>query len=85
MVIHAISKAPETTTAPLEASPGLAAIICGLLTRDPAARLTLSQLRLHEWLTDGNKQALPPQPIMKITVSAEDIEQAFSNRKAVAV
>ena len=48
-------------------------------------KATVVQLRLDEWLTDKGKQPLPVQPVMKIEVTAEEIEQAISNRKAIAV
>ena len=71
--------------APPEASEGLGQIIEGLLTKDPATRLTLVQLRLNEWLTDGGKQPLPVQPVVKIEVTEEEIEQAVHHRAAIAV
>ena len=55
------------------------------MTKDPADRMTLNQLRLHEWLTDADKQPLPVQPVVKVELTAEDIEQAISNRAAIAV
>ena len=55
------------------------------MTKDLADRMTLNQLRLHEWLTDADKQPLPAQPVVKVELTAEDIEQAISNRKAIAI
>ncbi|KOO20850.1 calcium calmodulin-dependent protein kinase kinase 1 [Chrysochromulina tobinii] len=85
LLMETIANAPERAVAPEKTSPGLASVIEGLLTREVATRLTLVQLRLHEWLTEGGTQPLPPQPIMKIQVTPAEIEQAFTNRKAVAV
>lgn len=45
--------------APAEASAGLASVIERLLTRDPAQRLTLQQLRHDTWLTDQGTQPMP--------------------------
>ena len=71
--------------APPEASPGLASVIERLLTRDPAQRLTLAQLRHDPWLTDDGAQILPIQPVVKVEISEEEIEQAVTNRAAIAV
>jgi serine/threonine protein kinase len=68
----------EVTPAPKEVSAGIGAVIEGLLTRDFERRLTLMQLRTHKWLTDGDRQVLPPQPVMLVEVTPEEIEQAFS-------
>ena len=84
LLMKAISEAPDTVAAPVEASAGLGGLISGLLTRDVAKRLTLIQLRLHPWLTDDGKQPLPNQPVVKIQVTEEEIAQAISNRAAIA-
>jgi serine/threonine protein kinase len=68
LLMQAISGAEAVTPAPPEAPAGLKEVVEGLLTRDPATRLTLTQLRLHPWLTDGGKQPLPRQPVMKVEV-----------------
>ena len=62
----------------------LTAVIEGLLTKDVANRLTLNQLRVHPWLTQREKQPLPMQPVMQVHVTQEEIEQAFTNRQAIA-
>ena len=62
----------------------LTAVIEGLLTKDVASRLTLNQLRHHQWLTQKKKQPLPMQPVMQVHVTPEEIEQAFTNRQAIA-
>jgi len=85
LLMQDIKDAPEVVKAPPEASAGLGAVIEALMTRDMGKRLTLNQLRLHEWLTDHEKQPLPSQPVMMIEVTAEEIEQAISNRKAIKV
>jgi len=83
LLMEAIKNAEPVTKAPHEASPALAAVIEGLLTADPAKRLTLVKLRSHKWLTDNDRQVLPPQPVMHVEVTPEEIEQAFSNRAAM--
>lgn len=58
LLLQAISAAPDQVTPPSEVlAAGLQAIIAGLLTRDPATRLTLVQLRLHQWLTAADRAA----------------------------
>ena len=69
---------------PPEASSGLKGAIEGLLTRDPGSRLTLNQLRRSEWLTEGDRQPLPMQPMLQVEVSEEEIALAFTKREAVA-
>ena len=83
LLMEAIKGAEGVTRAPKEASAGLASVIEGLLTRDTETRLTLMALREHPWLTDNGKMVMPPQPVMHVEVSAEEIEQAFSNRAAM--
>jgi serine/threonine protein kinase len=76
LLMEAIAAAPKRVAAPEEAiAVGLRSVIEGLLTRDPAKRLTLHQLRLHDWPTSRGSDPLPPQPIMHIEVSQEEIEQ----------
>jgi serine/threonine protein kinase len=83
LLMEQIQQAEEVTPAPKEVSAGIGAVIEGLLTRDFERRLTLVQLRAHKWLTDGDRQVLPPQPVMLVEVTPEEIEQAFSNRAAM--
>jgi serine/threonine protein kinase len=83
LLMEQIQQAEEVTPAPKEVSPGVGAVIEGLLTRDIERRLTLMQLRAHKWLTDGDRQVLPPQPVMHVEVTPKEIEQAFSNRAAM--
>jgi hypothetical protein len=85
LLMQAIAEAPEQVSPPSEASAGLANVIRGLLTRTPATRLTLAQLRHDPWLTKEGSQHLPVQPVVKVEVSAEEIAQAVSNRAAIAV
>ena len=85
LLLEAIAQAPATTEAPPEASPGFKSLIEGLLTRDPSHRLTLNQLRMHDWLTVNVTEPLPPQPVMNVEVTDEDIERAVGNRAAIAV
>jgi len=63
---------------------GLAEVVEGLLTKDVDTRLTLNALRFHPWLTDNDKQPLPMQPVMQVEVTPEEVEQAFTNRQAIA-
>lgn len=100
LLMEAIKNAPEHVPAPaelLEAAKaeggaagkgggvqGLADVIQGLLTKDPAKRLSLQQLRVHPWLTDGDAQPVPSQPVSKIELSEEEINQAVTNRAAIA-
>jgi serine/threonine protein kinase len=63
---------------------GLVSVIQGLLTKDPAARLSLHQLRDHPWITDGGRQPVPPQPVAHIELTDEEINQAVTNRAAIA-
>ena len=83
LLMEQIQQAEEVTPAPRGVSAGIGAVIEGLLTRDFERRLTLMQLRAHKWLTDGDRQVLPPQPVMLVEVTDEDIAQAFSNRAAM--
>ncbi len=86
LLLKAISEAPESTPAPPEVEAmGLRLVIEGLLTRDPATRLTLAQLRLNAWLSDNNRQPLPLQPERNVEVSPEEIEQAVTNRAGIKV
>ena len=85
LLMREIASAPERTAGPASASAGLRAVIEGLLTRDPATRLTLVQMRLHPWLTNQGKAPLPLQPVLQVEVSPEEIAQAFTNRQAIAV
>lgn len=68
LLMSKIANAEPRTAAPPEASAGLASVIESLLTREPANRLTLIQLRLHAWLTNNDEQPLPKQPVMKVEV-----------------
>ena len=84
LLLKQISEAAEITPAPPEVQEmGLREVIGGLLTRDPATRLTLAQLRLNAWLTDYDKQPLPLQPESNVKVSPEEIEQAVTNRSTI--
>jgi len=84
LLLKQISEASEITPAPPEVQEmGLREVIGGLLTRDPATRLTLAQLRLNAWLTDHDKQPLPLQPESNVQVSPEEIEQAVTNRSTI--
>jgi len=85
LLMSAIRDVGPQISAPAEAGPGLARVLEALLTKDTKTRLTLNQLRLDDWLTDAGKQPLPVQPVVKVVVTAEEIEQAISNRKAIAV
>ena len=84
-MIRDIAETEAFVPAPGVASPELATIIEGLLRSDMDTRLTLGQLRLNDWLTDCGANPLPPQPIWLIEPSEEDIEQAVTNRAAIAV
>ena len=81
LLMEEIQQCAETTSPPTEASPMLASVITGLLTKDPAKRLTLNQLRLHAWLTSDGKEPLPQQPTTAIHVTEEEIELAFTASK----
>ena len=85
LLMEAIRDAPVHVDAPPGVSAGLGKLICGLLTKEPAHRLTLAQMRMDPWLTDGEKQPLPVQPVVKIEVTPEQMEQALSIRAALAV
>jgi hypothetical protein len=84
LLMNAIQQAPDKVTAPKAATAGLKTVIEGLLTKDPASRLTLNKLRLDDWLTFGGKQPLPQQKLELIELTPEEIELAFSNRQAIA-
>lgn len=112
LLMREIADAPECVSPPAEASAGLGKVIEGLLTRDPAARLTLNQMRHHEWLTAytdvgrtaatattsaavvdafgsrlrrAGRAKLPDQPVANLDrATPQEIEQAFSNRQAIA-
>jgi len=85
LLMEAIKQAPAQVPAPKEAVvANFRAVIEGLMTRDPQHRLTLNQLRMHPWLTNDDKVTLPQQPVMKVNVTQEEIEQAVSNRAAIA-
>jgi hypothetical protein len=66
------------------AESGLAEVIRGLLTKDVASRSTLTSLRHHPWVTRGEQQPVPMQPVIKIEVTAEEVARAFTNRQAMA-
>ena len=85
LLMEAIRDAPKAVAWPREADAGLGGTISGLLTKEPATRLTLAQLRMNPWLTDQDKQPMPVQPVVKIEVTPEQIEQALSIRAALAV
>ena len=63
---------------------GLGAVISGLLTKDVVNRTTLSQLRHHTWLTIGDTQPLPGQPVGQVFVSEAEVAMAFTNRQEIA-
>lgn len=84
LLMEKIRDAPAQVPSPPEASAALGGVIESLLTHDSGTRLTLSQLRHHSWLTDDGAQPLPIQPVVKIEVTAEEIEVAVSNRAAIA-
>ena len=84
LLMSAVQKAPERVDGPKEASASLREVIGDLLTRDPAQRLSLNQLRQHAWLTESGQQPLPMQPAMQVQVTPEEVALAFSNRQAIA-
>ena len=84
LLMSAIQNAPKVVDGPKEASSSLRDVIGALLTRDPAQRLSLNQLRQHAWLTDGGQQPLPMQPVLQVQITPEDVALAFSNRQAKA-
>lgn len=84
LIMQQIKEAPPVMAAPPPASPGLGKVIGGLMTRDPAERLTLNNLRTHPWLTVDGQQPLPMQPVMQVEVTPEEVAQAFTNRAAIA-
>ena len=83
LLMASISNAPDKVPAPAVATKGLKAVVEGLLTRSPAKRLTLNQLRLHSWLTKHSSQPLPQQPMIPVSVTEEEIAQAFTSRAAM--
>ena len=83
LLMQDIAECAPIIDAPPEASKGLDGVIRGLLTKDPATRLTLTQLRLHDWLTDDGKKSLPVQPVIKIRVTEEEVAQAVTNRALI--
>ena len=83
LLMQDIAECAPVLDAPKETSEGLGGVIRGLLTRDVAKRITLSNLRLHEWLTDESAQPLPVQPVVKIEVTDEEIAQAVTNRALI--
>ena len=85
MLMQAIQQVEEVVPAPAEATAELGGVIEGLMTRDPANRLTLNRLRLHPWLTNASQQPMPEQPVVQIEVTAEEISLAFSNRESIKV
>lgn len=78
LLMEKIQQCDATVSPPTEASPKLASVIRGLLTKDPARRLTLNQLRLHAWLTSDGKEPLPQQPHTSIHVTEEEISEAVT-------
>ena len=84
LLMREIASTPPTVPPPTEASAGLQAVITGLLTKDLNTRLTLNQLRHHDWLTTQGAVPLPDQPVALITeATPEEIALAFSNREAM--
>ena len=84
VLMKQIFEIQDHVDAPALCSTGLKGIIEGLLTTDHAKRLTLTQLRLNTWLTDDGNDPLPTQPVWKLEVTDEEIEQAVTNRAAIA-
>lgn len=78
LLMEEIQQCDATVSPPTEAPPKLASVITGLLTKDPAKRLTLNQLRLHVWLTSDGRHTLPQPVVMKILVTEEEIAGAVT-------
>ena len=68
---------------PTSMTPQLQGLLHGMLTKDPSKRLTLEEIRCHDWTTDG--QRLPslchPKSIQPIQVSDEEKKNAFTPLK----
>ena len=85
LLLEQIREAPPSVAPPPGLPAALGSVLGGLLTRDTSTRLTLNQLRMHSWLTDGDALPLPQQPVPLLDkVTPEEIEQAFSHRRAIA-
>ncbi|EQC39068.1 CAMKK protein kinase [Saprolegnia diclina VS20] len=82
-----IQNNPITLPNAVQAHLELTSLLLGLLEKDPAKRLTITEMKRHPWVNRGyesQREDFQSQQIETVEVSADDIQNAFTRIPSMA-
>eukprot|EP00741_Cyanophora_paradoxa_P001419 tig00000489_g1372.t1 len=62
---------------PREVDPALKSLLLGLLEKDPDKRLTIPEIKVHDWVTNHGRLEVASAPTGVLTVTEEEIKAAL--------